>query len=111
MTAKTKTPWSRGALLDRDYKQCDVAGLHRHANSFYQRLVRAPNGVRRYFINVYEYRLDAGHTGWQAELSTRLKDGKYIDVTLHPCESVEEAEDFFELLFVRMDGLDYDSED
>ena len=103
----TRTGFTSGALLAAGYREHPPSFPHKGAAAFFQKAVRRETGEKRYFINVDMYRFP-DRIGWQMETQLTLKDGKTIDVTLHPVASIEEMEEFFERLFVQMDAADYD---
>lgn len=102
------TPLSRESLLAAGYRE-HPASPPRRADAFFQLRVRRSLGTR-YFINVFFYVFPDERERWEAELNTYLKDGRYIDLNVHDCQTVEDVGEFFERAFTALGGRDYDED-
>ena len=85
-----------------------------HAESAHQLCIRADDGSKLYFINVYMY--DHGKItglvpkiGYQAECCFTGEDGLMFDVILHhDWKTIEQMENFFHKMYHSMDCKPYE---
>lgn len=107
-------------LVRAGYKQykSDTACMLKRATMLYQKDVRIPDGPHQgkllYYVNWYEYDFSelrpAEPVGWSAEVQFYRgprDQEETVDVEYHvrPYSTVEQVEQFFHDLFVRMDCL------
>lgn len=85
-----------------------------HAESAHQLCVRADDGSKLYFINVYIYdhrKIGHSRVAYQAECNFTDESGFSFDVVLHhDWKTIEQMEGFFEKVYRNMNCKPYDAE-
>jgi len=98
--------------LKERYREFLAPVTRPYAESAHQLCVRADDGSKLYFINVYIYD-NIGHSGvdYEAECQFTDENGRAVDVMLHhDWKTIEEMEDFFEKMYRNMNFKPYDAE-